>query len=282
MYIDFSKILEFGWREFLFDWQQLVGAFFGALIPILFSLYLFRKDTREKRKKNLQSSEIFLAHTISDLIETKAELAFFIMRLEHTINEIKRSDNKTYIVSATNFPSYKNEFDINIVKIDIPSIYLANKMLICYSLLRDTCSQIEYFREEFNRTVDRNYQIINAYKDPSRGVGISVKDQNQLYLNQLIAIRDVVKNVILDQNLTTTLRSFITARMVFLKYCSNFRTFHRYYLEGIFGKRALKDNGQEVIESKLRDKVDAEMVDCEKEYKDRLDVYIQANPQALF
>ncbi len=39
MYRDiFDKVLGFRWSDFLFDWQQLVGAFFGALIPILFSL----------------------------------------------------------------------------------------------------------------------------------------------------------------------------------------------------------------------------------------------------
>lgn len=213
MFNTWSKV-----SDFLYQWQSLAGAFLGAFLPILVSLFIYSYKSRKEFKRGMGQVEQFLVFSINNLYELKEELTLFLNRINSLIQEIETTQSDQFFLGTTNFPLASMEHRLQDINKPTKSLYLTNKLMKCYSMLKETYSFLEDAGDEFKSITLRNYDVVLSYKDPSQKIGVYPENQRGLYLCGLKEFRKVIKETILDKNIPTTIKSLLGARLVLLKY----------------------------------------------------------------
>lgn len=261
-------------------WQSLAGAFIGAFIPIVVSFLIFYFKTRNDLQRELVQSERFVVFSINNLYDAREELELFLDRIDILISALEKSlSEDVYFLATTNFPVLRMEHTVQDINKSTKSLYLANKLMKCYSMLRDTYNYLEEASNEFKAITCRNYDVVLSYKDPAQKIGIGKADQKNLYLSQLKAFRGVIKDIIIDKNIPITIKSLLEACIVLRKYLGNFQTFWKIYYEGINDSVWKYDRAQEIIEKKFKKQLDKDFQRSEMEHKERM-VFNRKNGQS--
>lgn len=245
------------------NWQSLIGAFIGAFIPISFSFWLLRRETRIHHRENIRLLEIRLVNSINDLLNLRGEMELFVKRLGDIIDHIKKSDNSKFDLSTTNFPSHSMEYYASDFEKRTKSLYLANALAKSYFLVKVIHHSISDFREEYKYLVDRNFNLFLSHTQAE----IDARSQNAMFASQLTAIKTILEDVILKKNIPIAIKSLLLAKIVLEKYSKPYGFLTRYYYEGLFFGIAKKKNAQELVENRVANEFQKEIGEIENNYK---------------
>lgn len=243
----------------IYNWQTLVGAF----IPIAFTVAMFWYQNKKSFKQDLGLLEKIIVQSINDLDVLRDELELFVSRVSDLINNVNSVAENQYYVGLTNFPVHQVQFDNRISNTRTRSLYLANKLMMSYVILKSINSQISGFREDFNNLMMRNHDIVVAYKNPKEGIGISPKDQKDLLLSGLISMRDTMRDDVVGKNIPTAINVLLRARTYLLKYIKH-PHITKFTHEGIWNRTIKKEDGIELVEKKFEKDLQKEMEKIQK------------------
>ena len=188
---------------------------------------------------------------MNDLNELREELILFISRLDYLIKGVNEIEKNQYYVGLSNFPIYEIEFDNRLINTKTRSLYLANKLMSGYIILKSINSQITGSREEFVGLVNKNHDIIISYKDPQRGIGISPQEQKDLLLSGLSSMRKILNDVMVGKNIPTAIEVLLKSRTYLLKYIK-YPYFIRLFYEGPFNCFIKKEDSINTLEKRKR------------------------------
>lgn len=156
--------------EFIEKWQTLIGSAIGPFLAILISAVAFLyKEKRQKardRKEAIRRTEVALSQTLSHILIAAYQLEGFIERAKIIISGVEKvTDPKSYSLNETNFPATMNiYFDEELIKMRFHSYYLHNKILIVDYLVRDANSNIQQFRYDYERLLEKNERLADEKK----------------------------------------------------------------------------------------------------------------------
>lgn len=143
------------------NWQNLLGAFLGAAIPISFWFYIEWYRKRKKFKEGLYYLEKLLVYNINAVGESHRTIKDFIKnRLVELIDRIDQATvEKRYAVHTAFLPLFSYPTDENLFSINTNSGYLDNKLLQIFGMTKDFSLAIDDLRNQFSSTVELNYKL---------------------------------------------------------------------------------------------------------------------------
>lgn len=258
MSIDLVKLV-----SFLDHWQSLSGALIGAALPISFALFLRWLESRKELSRGLGKIEKMLVLAVNSLYEAKESLELFLDRIREFRQELEKSEDASFTLDSTNFPSCKVEVSEIFLNTKTRSLYLGNNLMRGYILLKNINSALLELREEFQLLKQRNFDIVLSGK-------VTPEDQKRLRIGQLVAIEDVLSKIVLSQNIPITVKSLLKSRIILSKYLKSFGIgkINRWYFDGFNGKSVLDEKGQENVEKKFEKELNAEFLKVEGSYRD--------------
>jgi len=254
MKINFSQIKE---------WQSLVGAFIGAFLPISFALYIRWRDGRKNYLQGLWKVEKFLAYSINQLYELRESMELFVGRISNDIAKMEVNKGNQYVLDSTNFPVQKIEYEVDLFNIRTKSIYLTNKLMMCHLMLKNINDSIDEIRDEYQMLKGRNFDMVFSGK-------ISIENQNQLRIEQLLAVENILRDPLLEKNVPQMIKALMQTKIILLKYLKFYGFIYRVYYEGFFRMLARQEDGQRKIEDKLEQDLNEEFDKVEKRYCERI------------
>ncbi len=229
------------------EWQTLVG----SAVPIIFTIFMFRYQNKKDFKQGLGSIERVLAQSMNDLIELSDELNLFVNRLDELINSIRNSGENEYFVGWSNFPIHEIESSDILMRTKTNSLYLANKLMRNYILLKSINSQVTGLRDEFISLMNRNHDIIISYKNPKENIGVSPIIQKELILSSLLSMREVLGNNIIRKNIPTAIKSLLNTKIYLVKYMK-YTHYTKLFYEGPFNCFIKKEDGIAKLENRKK------------------------------
>lgn len=156
-----------GLIQWLYAWQELVGAFVGSSLGIIFAgtgFLLVRWINRiDERKEALRKIEISNTYSLHTTIEMQEKLNFFVKRAREFVQEIRSITSPVDIVFSTiNFtPLGAIHLDPSCHTSRIKSYYLHNKLLIMHAGTTNINLILAQFKEDFANVIRMNETLIN-------------------------------------------------------------------------------------------------------------------------
>lgn len=151
--------------EFIEKWQTLIGSALGPFLAIILSAIGFlTKGWLQKRsnlKESIRRAEIAFSQTLSHLNVAVMQLEDFITRAKVIIEDVNAISNPNfYALQEANFPATISiYFDNELIKMKFKSYYIHNKILITDYLIRSANGNINQFRYDYERLLDRNERM---------------------------------------------------------------------------------------------------------------------------
>lgn len=151
--------------EFIKEWQTLIGSALGPFLAIILSALGFLLkgllQKRSNRREAIRRAEIAFSQTLSHLLVAVSQLEDFIVRAKTILEEVRGvTDPNFYAIQETNFPAtIAIYFDEELIKMRLKSYYVHNKILITDYLIRSANGNIQQFRYDFERLLDRNERM---------------------------------------------------------------------------------------------------------------------------
>ncbi len=257
-------------RDFLYEWQTLIGAFLGAATPI--SLWFLTEwyQSREKQKEHLYRLEKFLVYSINNAIDAHETTKYFIEnRLMELINNInERTKNDIYSVDTAFLPLLSmHNIDENLLNINTGSNYIDNELFQVFKMSKDFAIGIDDLRQQFMNTIQVNREM--SFKKLN-----SPKIQNEAYKINIQDFINTVNRDFFDKNVKIYIQSLVSTRvglntlrdMGIIRWQIKFGPDFKYFKN----KQNLKkfyDNTHEHINTFLKEKVDIEVKKIESSYK---------------
>ncbi|MBF05433.1 hypothetical protein CL644_01865 [bacterium] len=222
---DVSAKLEVMIMQFMFNWQQLIGAFAGAFIPLFASLMVYFYISHKSKKRELAELDQYTALAVNNLAELRYEMEIFLKRVSELISTLHTAEK--YFFGSTNFPKHRTSYIQEILRKKTGSLFLANKITSTYSMLHDIETSVEDFQEHFDRTTQRNHEVVFLSVPKVRRVeGVDVREsvtpeeQKEIYLTGLVGIKNMVEQAML-KNISTCIFSLLSIRIVLRRYYKN-------------------------------------------------------------
>lgn len=156
-----------GLIEWLYTWQELVGALVGSSLGIIFAgagfLIVRWVNIMDERKEALRKIEISNTYSLHTTIEMQERLIYFVKRARTFVQEIRSITSPVDIVFSTiNFPSLGAiHLDPSCHTSRIKSYYLHNKLLIMHAGTTNANLILTQFKEDFANIVRMNETLIN-------------------------------------------------------------------------------------------------------------------------
>jgi hypothetical protein len=198
--------------NFLFSWQNLVGAMIGALTPLVIWFFIRWYEEYQKYKEKLLYLEKVLVSYINNTAEVRENINSFlnskVKGLISTIDENNRSKRAT--IGVAFLPLFSvSPIDDNLLSIHTKSGYLDNKLTRILQLSKDFALLIEDARCQFKETLRVNeVLVINKLNDPMA--------QNELLKSNLNSYFDTLSSQ-LNKNIEIYLKLLVEARVVLYK-----------------------------------------------------------------
>lgn len=181
--------------DFIDKWQALIGSALGPFLAIILSAggYLVKIWLQKKSKKReaIRRAEIAFSQTLSHINVAVKQLEDFLERSRSVVEEVRAiNDPSLYMHLEPNFPATITIlFDNELIRMRFRSYYVHNKILITDYLIRTVNGNIEQFRNDFERLLNRNERIINnRHMEP--------QDQRESYATDLSSFLDMVEKFI--------------------------------------------------------------------------------------
>lgn len=158
------KISEIDLKEFIKEWQVLVGSLIGAATPFLLWLFTQKHIKKEAEKEYLCYLERIIVNQVNSLFSIEETMKKFIdQNLKDLINNIKRTPKTAYSNDITFVPLFSVQSIQNSVsKKSSGSGYIDNKIvqLSIFSndfphIINDTRFQLRYTLEQNRKTTYR-------------------------------------------------------------------------------------------------------------------------------
>lgn len=191
---------------FLYNWQQLVGSFLGAITPI--GLFLINEEyqRRKKQKDHLLLLEKSLISAINNLADIDKMLhSFFDESLEKVKNKVTEDDKAgLYSVGQAFVPlSSTFSFDREILKETTNSSYLENLKLDVFSTSHELPLLLQDIGRQFDRTITLNTQL---------GIGKlnSANMHNKMFLENLGEFNGFLSQQTFGHNIPVYLRKLVS------------------------------------------------------------------------
>ena len=203
-------------REFLFNWQNLIGSIIGASAPLL--IYFIIKTFEENRKyyEKLLYLEKVIVSYLNNIIDVKHNINQFLeTKVLDLIKLIdKNNENNRATIGLAFLPLFAcNSIDDNLLNIHTKSGYLDNKLAKILQLSKDFSLIIEDARCQFKETLELNKIIvINQLNNPAL--------QNTLFKDNLISYKETLSQEI-EKNVKIYINLLIEARVVLNKIRDN-------------------------------------------------------------
>lgn len=246
-------------EEFLNKWQSLIGAFLGALIPIVFSIALLLRQNNKKFLNNLAELDILLAISLTETYAARKELELFIERMDGLLKEIPTS-RPAYFIADTNFPTLKLDFGNRFIETRTGSLYLTNKLLSCHIMLKDINNAVADLQYEFRRGLRENHERILS----ASSMNLTIDSQKSLLSKHAESMKIAVQGILLDTNIPVVTKNLAIAREYLLLYYKA-PTIIKLWYENIpkfFGMNS-------EIDKKLEERVQKSMLKAEERYKEQ-------------
>lgn len=153
--------------EWLYTWQELVGAFVGSSLGIIFAgigfliaRWIYRIDERREALRKIEISNTYSLHTT---IEMQEKLSFFAKRAHTFMKELRSITSPVEIVFSTiNFPPLGAiHLDPSCHTSRIKSYYLHNKLLIMHAGTTNVNLILAQFKEDFAHIIRMNETLID-------------------------------------------------------------------------------------------------------------------------
>ncbi len=148
--------------KFLQEWQELVGAFLGSSLAIIFSgigfLVVRRVNKADEMTESLRQIEIHNTYGLQSALEMQKKLLFFVDRARKFVDEIRQTPEENALVFSTiNFNALGQihlspEGHYSHIK----SYYLHNKLLVLHAAVTNSNLIITQFREDFAKLTKVN------------------------------------------------------------------------------------------------------------------------------
>lgn len=234
------------WISFAYEWQSLLGALFGTMLPVCISLLIYWWQSRVNLRKSLISLLNQLARLITELDVIEQELNGFTERVDTLCDELALPGN-SYFLGKTNFPSVELGLSPNLTEIRTRSLYLTNKLLYSYSLLRHINSSIQDLQFEFRQTIQHNHERFIAAKE----MEVRPDTQKELFRRELIPISNAVKIGLL-KNIDLATSELVRMKVYLDIYIHRpFMTRHAY--EGLIYAKLRDNDDKFVVEKQMSD-----------------------------
>ncbi len=195
--------------DFVYKWQELIGALIGAATPI--SLWLIAEwyQSRKRDKEYLISLEKFFVYSINDIIDARCTLARYLKnQLAELIINIKANTAKNiYSVDTAFFPLFSvSPIDDVIFRNTSRSNYLENKTAHVHKLVRDFASSIEDIRRQFTHTLELHHSM-------AFGKVNAPNVQNAMFIRNLEEFVKMVHRDIFDSNVKICIKHLVYAKV---------------------------------------------------------------------
>ena len=195
------------------EWQELIGSFLGASIPIVFWFFVRYVESRSDRKESLLYMQKNLVQNINMLIDTNDTLRKFVKtQLGDLKKNVKqRISEKQYSADRCYLPNFSASVVADeIVSRSSGSGYIDNKMLQIHTLTKEISVGINDIRNQFNDTVVLHMNMAFSKMNPA-------ELHNREYLRNIEDFEAVLSRDIFNQNIPVAIKLF-TDTLVAIEY----------------------------------------------------------------
>lgn len=188
--------------DFVYRWQDFLGAIIGASVPILFWFFVKFIEVRRQRKEDLlylQKNIIYNINIISDIHDTLKkfiddQFAKLIINIDDRIQKDKYSADRAY------FPLFSLcLIDDSLLSRHSGSGYVDNKILQVHKITKELSMGIIDLRHQFNDTISINMNMAFSKMNPP------IFHNNQ-FKDNLNEFKDMVDRDIFTQNIPTSIK----------------------------------------------------------------------------
>ena len=248
------------------EWQIFLGALVGYPIPITFWFFAEWYQSLRKRKKNLNYLEKILVNNINKVIDTRKTIKDFIdIRLTKLIENIDYHNKQNiYSVDTTFFPLFSvDPIEENLLRLDIESSYLINKIAQIHSMSNDFALMIDDMREQFRETIQMNKEMaFNKLNSPNF--------QNTAFKANIEEFRKAVKRDFFEKNIKFYIQILVSARVAtsiirdigIIRWRSKFSPRFKYF-KSSHDLKKFHNETFERIDKYLDDKINLQVQDIE-------------------
>lgn len=247
--------------DFLLNWQQLIGSFLGASIPIIGAILGWIWSKYYNRKKYLVSLEAKVVHCINNLKDVRdTVINFKTEKLDELEKNIKaRNKNKEHSLDKAYFPLfYVYKLDNILLENSSWDVYLDNHLNELVSMSNDFLEGINDSRYQFRDTIEINQNValakLNEYKSHNLQFLQNIQSYSSTLVNTLntnikIYIEKLVEALI-------AIRCLRNKNIVFwhLKFSADFRYFKSYSDYKAY-KNKRYERVEKYIKNKSKDKI---------------------------
>ena len=248
--------------DFLYQWQQLIGAFIGAAAPLL--LFFVSKFFIEKREHlTLIGNTLLLA--INNLEDTDRTILHFINgNLKSHIQDVNTTEPGDIHGGRTFFPlMFSFQMPSQVIEHSTGSGYLDTQILQAYLKSKDVDLILEDARKQFEQTYVMQESLIQKKLQKDSHIKT---DPNKVLLENLNHYKNFIEDAWGNKNLPLYLRNLITAYVTLIEFRKMGRLrWQRKFTPISFkyfrNKKAIEDfkkNGVKRVETYLEDKIDTE------------------------
>jgi hypothetical protein len=199
----------FSW---IHDWQELVGAFLGSSLAIIFSglgfLLARYLEVQDAQREALRKVEINNSYSLQSVFTIRKKIDFFVKRARKFVKELKENTNPTEIVfSSINFePLGEIHADSAGHNARIKSYYLHNKLLAAHSAITNTNLVLIQFQKDFENVIRMNEMMISLTKETPKPF-----EQRKAYAENVEIFADVLSEF--SENLSDAVETMLQIRV---------------------------------------------------------------------
>lgn len=202
IFIDYYQGANFNFRDSVYNWQQLIGSFLGAITPIGLFLATEKYQKKQKKKAHLLLLEKSLILAINNLSSIDKMLHTFhgnqLTRLKTRVAQ--ESTSGDYSAGQAFLPfSATFSFAPEIMNETTDSSYLENLKLDVFATSQELPIILKDIDRQFDRTIVLNTQISMAKLNTS-------EKQNRIFLSNIAEFENLLDQQIFKNNIPIYLR----------------------------------------------------------------------------
>lgn len=144
--------------EFLFKWQNLIGAALGAFLLGVSAWIGGIIAKKEECKEHLRRIEINITRSLDDTYKARQKLQAFVSRLRDVVTQVRAiTDERHFSLETTNYPTMRDIYrDVEAPSFKIKSYYLHNKLLWADAGIKETNETIIGLQSDFAGLLRKN------------------------------------------------------------------------------------------------------------------------------
>ena len=181
--------------DFIYKWQELIGAALGPFLAIVLSAIGFliksKLDQRAERKEFLRRIEVEITSTLNDVYNAREQLKYFVGMVKKLVSEVKAVTNpKQFSLERINFPALLEiHCNPDIRDFKVRSYYLHNKILFSDSAVKGINKILASLEVDFKELLKQNeFLIALMQNNPNPPI------QRQAYIENLEIFASAVED----------------------------------------------------------------------------------------